>query len=100
MYLNNLQQGDEGAASRNAFGATPAELDQRATQYLAAGSFTAVPPAGPPINPDRDFDSTKVSDSDLKDALAALKSDGKDFPADSPRGLVCNSARATPWSKR
>jgi hypothetical protein len=94
VYLNNLQQGgDEGLAARNAFGMPSAELDKRAAQYLDANSFTAVPPAGPPINPERDFDSTRLSDSDLKDALAALKSDGKDFPADSPRGLLQQRTR-------
>ena len=94
VYLNNLQQGgDEELAAKNAFGISLAELNQRAGQYYEAGKFAALPASGPPINPDRDFDDRKLSDSDLKDLLATLKKDSKeqgdsqDFPPDSPRGL-------------
>jgi hypothetical protein len=89
VYLNNLQQGgDEELAARNAFGMPLAELNQRAGQYYEAGKFAALPASGPPINPDRDFDDRKLSDADLKDLFATLKGDSKDFPPDSPRGLL------------
>jgi len=94
VYLNNLQQGgDEELAARNAFGMPLAELNQRAGQYYEAGKFAALPAAGPPINPDRDFDDRKLSDSDLKDLLTTLKGDSKDFPPDSPRGLVAQRTK-------
>ena len=94
IYFNNLQQGgEEDVAARNAFSMTPAELNQRAAQYLAAGSFTAAPAAGAPINPERDFDQRRISESDVNDLFAALKAGGKDFPADSPRGLLKQRTR-------
>ncbi len=94
VFFNNLQQGaDEDVASRNAFDLSSAELDQRAAQYYAAGNFAASQASGPPINLDRDFDPTRHSDSEMKDFFAALKSDGKDFRPDSPRGLMQQRTR-------
>lgn len=95
IYLNNLQQGgDEDVASQNAFGITAAELDKRAAQYYEAGHFAAVPATGPPANPDRDFDATHPDDQEMKGLIAGLKSDGKDFPEDSPRGLLEKRTKA------
>lgn len=94
IYLNNLQQGgDEDLASRNAFGMSLAQLNQRAAQYYEAGKFTAMLAAGPPINPDRDFDNRKLADSDVKELFTGLKFDSKDYPADSPRGLLAQRTR-------
>lgn len=94
VYLNNLQQGgDDDASLRNAFGIPAAELNQRAAQYYEAGKFAAVAPAGTPINPERDFDSTRIADADLKDLFAALSAAGKEFPPDSPRGLLAQRTR-------
>lgn len=95
IYLNNLQQGgDEELAAHNAFGISAAELNQRADRYFAAGNFAAAAAAGPPINPDRDFDTKRLADDDMKDLFTELKSDGKDFPPDSPRGLMQQRTRA------
>ena len=47
VYLNNLQQGgDEDLAARNAFGMTPAKLNELVDAYLRAGKFTAAPAIG------------------------------------------------------
>lgn len=94
IYLNNLQQGgDEDSAAHNAFGISGAELSRRAGEYYAAGQFAAVAPSGPPINPDRDFETTRVADDDMKGLLKELDSDGKTFPPDSPRGLMQQRTR-------
>ncbi len=94
VYLNNLQQGgDELLAARNAFGLTPAELNQRATQYYEAGRFTAVLATGTPINPERDFEDRKLPESDVKELFTALEAAGKDFPPESPRGLMKQRTR-------
>ena len=94
VYLNNLQQGgEEELASRNALGLTPAEFNKRVADYLQEGNFSAVMPAGPPINPDRDFDSKKLTDADVKAMFAALEAQGKDFPEDSPRWLLMHGKR-------
>jgi hypothetical protein len=94
IYFNNLQQGgDEDVAAHNAFNLSAAELNKRADEYYAAGNFAAMAPAGPPINPDRDFETIRVAGDDMKDLLKELASDGKTFPPDSPRGLMQQRTR-------
>jgi len=94
VYLNNLQQGGEEAmATRNAFALTPAELDKRAEAYFAAGHFAAVPVAGAPVNLDRDFVERKIPEVAVPVLFEALKVAGKDFPPDSPRGLLKQGTR-------
>lgn len=89
VYLNNLQGGgDVGLATRNAFDMTPAKLDAMVDAYLQAGHFEAVPLIGESLNPNRDF-IEKPMDQQAVDAwMAELAAGGKDFPPDSPRGLV------------
>jgi hypothetical protein len=94
VYLNNLQQGgEEEMATRNAFGLTPTELDKRAESYFAAGHFAAVPMVGIPVNPSRDFIERRVPDAGAAAMIEDLKADGKDFPPDSPRGLLKQGTR-------
>jgi hypothetical protein len=89
VYLNNLQQGgEEEMATHNAFGLTSAELDKRAEAYFAAGRFAAVPLAGVPVNPGRDFRETRVPDAGAVALIEDLKATGADFPPESPRGLL------------
>jgi hypothetical protein len=94
VYLNNLQQGgEESMATHNAFGMTPAELDQRAEAYFSAGHFAAVPVVGAPVNPSRDFVERRMPDAGAAALLEDLKADGKDFPPESPRGLLMQGTR-------
>lgn len=94
VYFNNLQQGgDEDSAVHNAFSITPAELNKRAATYFEAGSFAAVPIAGTPINLGRDMDEKRLADAEVKDLFAALKAAGKEFPPESPRGLLKKGTR-------
>ena len=94
VYLNNLQQaGDEGAAVKNAFDITTAEMDKRVDAYLKTGNFAGVAVIGKALSPNRDFVEKPVEDSALAGVLAELAAQGKSFPEDSPRGL---SAKGTP----
>jgi hypothetical protein len=96
VYLNNLQQGgDEVAAAHNAFDLTPAQLKQRVDAYLSAGKFAAAQVSGETVDPNRDFDEKLIPESAANDLLAELKSSGKDFPPDSPRGLLAKGTRAS-----
>ena len=93
VYLNVLQQGgEESMATHNAFDLTPAELDKRAEAYFAAGHFAAVPLVGAPVNPSRDFVEKRLPDAGAAALLDDLKAD-KDFPPDSPRGLLKQGTR-------
>lgn len=94
VYFNNLQQGgDEDLASHNAFGTTSAQLAARAEAFLHAGNFAPFAPAGPPLILDRDFDQRKIAQPDMAPLFAALKAAGKDFPPNSPRGLLEQGTR-------
>jgi hypothetical protein len=94
VYLNNLQQGgDEDLAAHNAFGLTAAELAKRADAYYTAGQFAAIPLVGTPVNLERDMSQRRIPDAGAVDMIADLKSDGKDFPPDSPRGLLMQGTR-------
>jgi hypothetical protein len=94
VYLNNLQQGgEEAAATHNAFGMTTAELDKRAEAYYAAGRFEMVPLVGTPVIPGRDFSDMRIAEADVNSLLDAIKADGKEFPPDSPRGLLKKGTR-------
>jgi hypothetical protein len=89
VYLNNLQQGgDEDLATRNAFGLSPAKLNEQVDAYLHAGKFPAVPVSGEALNPNRDFIEKPVPASVMDPLLAELGAGGKDFPPESPRGLL------------
>jgi hypothetical protein len=94
VYLTNLQQGgEEEMATHNAFGLTPAELNRRAEEYFEAGHFAAIPLVGAPVNIGRDFAETRVSDAGAAALIEDLKADGREFPPDSPRGLVKQGTR-------
>jgi hypothetical protein len=96
VYLNNLQGGgDIGMATRNAFDMTPAKLDAAVDAYVRAGHFEPIAMSGEALNPNRDF-IEKVMDKPAVDAvLAELAADGKNFPPDSPRGLVAKGTTAS-----
>jgi hypothetical protein len=95
VYLSNLQGGgDVGLATRNAFDMTPAKLDAMVDAYLEAGHFEAVPIVGESLNPNRDF-IEKPMDQQAVDAwLTELAAGGKDFPPESPRGLMVDATIA------
>ncbi len=96
VYLNNLQGGgDVGLATRNAFDMTPAKLDAMVDAYLQAGHFEAVPIIGESLNPNRDF-VEKPMDKQAVDAwMVELAAGGKDFPPESPRGLLAEPTIAS-----
>lgn len=96
VYLGNLQQGgDEDAAVRNAFDTTVAKLNARAEEYRAAGNFEAAPVNGRALNPTRDFIEKSLDAGTAAALLAELKSGGKSFPPDSPRGLEAKGTLAS-----
>ncbi len=89
VYLNNLQQGgDEDLATRNAFGLTPAKLNELVDAYLRAGKFAPAPVTGEALNPNHDFIEKPVAASLMDPLLAELGKGGKDFPPESPRGML------------
>jgi hypothetical protein len=96
VYLNNIQQnGDEGVAVRNAFDMTAAQLDVKLDAYIKAGKFEATTSGGEPINPDRDFVEKPVEQAWMDGVFAELAARGKNFPPDSPRGLVEKNTHAS-----
>lgn len=96
VYLNNIQQtGDEAVAVRNAFDLTPAKLDALLDAYIKAGKFEAAPVSGESLDPNRDFPE-KVMEKTFVDGLfAELAAGGKNFPPESPRGLVEKNTHAS-----
>lgn len=94
VYLNNLQGvGDEALATRNAYGLTVAQLNQKVDEYVRAGKFEAAPVSGEAINPREDFIEKPVGKDVVDELLTELASDGKTFLPDSPRGLVEKNTR-------
>jgi hypothetical protein len=96
VYLNNLQGGgDFGMATRNAFEMTPAKLNALADDYLRAGHFEAVSISGEALNPNRDFIEKPLEKPVVDALLAELAAGGKNFPPESPRGLVAQGTMAS-----
>jgi hypothetical protein len=94
VYLGNLQQSsEESVAAHNGFDLTLDELNRRVDTYYRAGAFEASPVSGEALNPNRDFIEKRLPQSEVDAWLGELKSAGKTFPPDSPRGLL---AQATP----
>jgi hypothetical protein len=94
VFLNNLQGlGDEALATRNAFGLTPAKLNELVDTYVLAGKFVASPASGEAINPNLDFVEKPVEKAWMDALLAELAAGGKNFPPESPRGLVAKNNR-------
>ena len=96
VYLNNMQQnGDEGVAVRNAFDLTPAKLDVILDAYVKAGKFEAAPVVGEALDPNRDFPEKPVEKTVVDGLVAELAAGGKNFPPDSPRGLLEKNTHAS-----
>jgi hypothetical protein len=94
VYLNNMQAtGDEGVAVRNAFDTTLAKLDVILDAYLKAGKFDEARVSGEPLDPNRDFVEKPVDKTAIDGLFAELAAGGKNFPPDSPRGLVEKNTR-------
>ncbi len=88
VYLNNLQGlGDESLASRNAFGLTPAKLNEIVDAYVLAGKFAAAQVSGEAINPNLDFVEKPIEKTSIDALMAEVAAGGKNFPPESPRGL-------------
>ncbi len=96
VYLNNLQGGgDLGLATRNAFDMTPAKLDSIVEAYISAGKFAAVPMSGEAIDPNRDFIEKQMDKAAVDAIMAELAANEKNFPPDSPRGLLAQATIAS-----
>jgi len=92
VYLNNLQQaGEEDTSTRNAFNLTSAQLEERVDAYVRAGKFESAPMIGRALNPNRDFIEKEVPKAEMDAMLAELKDGGKNFPPESPRGLLAKN---------
>jgi len=91
-YINNMQNaGEEDQAARNAFDTTAAKLAAQAEAYLKAGKFEAAPVTGKALNPNRDFIEKNLERATVDALLAELTAGGKNFPPDSPRGLLAKN---------
>jgi hypothetical protein len=96
VYLNNIQQsGDEAVAVRNAFDMTAAQLNGKLDAYVKAGKFEASTSGGEPLNPEHDFIEKPVEKVWMDGVFAELAAGGKNFPPDSPRGLVEKNTHAS-----
>jgi hypothetical protein len=96
VNLNNIQQtGDEGVAVRNAFDMSAAQLAVKLDAYIKAGKFEAAPVGGEPLNPEHDFPEKPVEKGFVEGLFAELAAGGKNFPPDSPRGLVEKNTHAS-----
>src|SRR6516225_3604559 len=72
VLLYNLRKGvDDEPAYRNAFGKSPADIEEQATQHLAAGNFQTAPLSSRPLS-EHDFQERLVSDADARLARADL----------------------------
>jgi hypothetical protein len=94
IYLNNMQGvGDESLAARNAFGLTVQKMDEMVDAYVKAGKFEPAPASGEPLNPSKDFIEKPVDKPAIDALFAELAAGGKNFPPESPRGLVAKNTR-------
>jgi hypothetical protein len=72
VLLFNLRKGvDDEPAYRNAFGKSPAEIEEQAKRHLAAGNFQTTQLSSRPLS-ERDFTERQVSDADARLARADL----------------------------
>jgi hypothetical protein len=94
VYLGNLASGvDEPSAIRNAFDIPAPELAKRVDAYLKLGMFAGVSMTGVAFNPNKDFIEKPVDAAALPAMIAEMAAGGKNFPADSPRGLLAKGTR-------
>ncbi|MEQ1886288.1 MAG: hypothetical protein ABL967_14580 [Bryobacteraceae bacterium] len=92
VYINNLQQaGGEDVAVRNAYDTTPAKLEEKVDAHAKAGKFESAPVIGRAINPNRDYIEREVAKPVIDALIAELDSKGKNFPPESPRGLLAKN---------
>jgi len=85
ILLYNLRKGvDEEPAYRNAFGKSPAEIEDLTKKHFAAGSFPITAISSLPMAPS-DFHEKPISDTDLRLARADLLAEQS---ADEYRGLL------------
>ena len=72
VLLYNLRKGvDDEPAYRNAFGKSPADIEELARQHLAAGNFQTASLSSRPLS-EHDFQERLVSDADARLARADL----------------------------
>ena len=72
VLLYNLRKGvDSDPAYRNAFGKSPADIEELARQHLAAGNFQTASLSSRPLS-EHDFQERLVSDADARLARADL----------------------------
>lgn len=73
VLLSNLRRGlDDDPAYRNAFGKSPAQIEQETERYLAAGNFQPVSVSARPMSVERDFPEKPVDPAAIRLALADL----------------------------
>ena len=91
-YVNNMQNaGEEDQAARNAFDMNAAKLAAQVDAYVKAGKFEAAPVNGKALNPNKDFIEKNLDRATVDALLAELAAGGKNFPPDSPRGLLAKN---------
>ncbi len=88
-YINNMQNaGEEDQAARNAFDMNATKLAALVDVYVKAGKFEAAPVNGKALSPSKDFIEKNLDRATVDALLAELVAGGKNFPPDSPRGLL------------
>lgn len=94
VFLSDLPGlGDEALAARNAYGLTVAKLNELADAYAKAGNFQAEPVSGEALDPDRAFIEKPLDKELVDNLLGELDAGGKNFPPESPRGLLAKGTR-------
>jgi hypothetical protein len=93
VYLKNLQGGDPTLAAFNTYNVQAAELEKRMNAYAEAGKFQALDVFGEAITPAKEFYERRIPQEEVDALLAELKAGGKNFPAQSPRGLLAAGTR-------
>jgi hypothetical protein len=75
VLVGNLWRGVEaGPAYRNAFGKSPAEIDEEAEAYFGAGNYATTPLRGRTMFPEREFAAKPVDPSQARSAYEAIRS--------------------------
>lgn len=98
VFMNNLQGGDFGLAAFNTYGISGTELEKRMNAYADRGVFEAAEVFGAAIDPAKSFYERRLPAAEVSALLAELKSPGKPFPPDSPRGLLAANTRDSLYS--
>jgi hypothetical protein len=93
VYLKNLQGGDPTLAAFNTYNVQAAELEKRMNAYADAGKFPPVDVFGEAITPSKEFYERRMPQEEVDALLAELKAGGKNFPPQSPRGMLAAGTR-------